>query len=289
MKGFAQADETRQPSYAARSQRKTLMSKLKVLDLFCKAGGCSRGYEMAGFEPVGVDINFQPRYPYSFLQADAIQLVNCLLRGGHFNTGGPGFAATSQHFYLNDFAFIHASPPCQAYSTLAAMHPGKKYPDQVGEVRRLLELTGLPYVIENVPKAPLQRESDLFGHGVLLCGSMFDLGVKRGELRRHRVFETNFPVQQPACRHRRVAVGVYGHGGHTGKPRMLYRKEASEAMEIDWMTRDEMAQAIPPAYTRFLGLQIASILASPNRSPFLGARLAVTRRPLLGPDEPLWK
>jgi DNA (cytosine-5)-methyltransferase 1 len=85
---------------------------------------------------------------------------------------------------------------------------------------------------------------------------MFGLGVKCGELRRHRAFESSLPLVQPSCAHQRPAVGVYGHGGHTGKHRMLYAAEAREAMQIDWMNRDEMAEAIPPAYTELIGRQL---------------------------------
>jgi len=124
----------------------------------------------------------------------------------------------------------------------------------IKQVRDLLKQTRKPYVIENVEGAPLQSSSDLFGnHGVLLCGSMFGLGVSRGYLRRHRLFETSFPIKQPCCRHKGLAVGVYGHGGHSGKHRMLYRDEAAQAMKINWMSRDEMCQAIPPAYTEYVG------------------------------------
>ena len=117
---------------------------------------------------------------------------------------------------------------------------------------RLVE-SGLPYVIENVEGAPLIAP-------LVLCGSMFGLGVARGYLRRHRLFECSFPILGPRCQHRGVAVGVYGHGGHSGKHRMLYRQEAAEAMGIDWMNRDELCQAIPPAYTYFVGRRLMEAL-----------------------------
>jgi DNA (cytosine-5)-methyltransferase 1 len=206
---------------------------MKCLDLFSCAGGAGEGYSRAGFDVTGIDIKPQPHNPHHFIQGDALQFLR-------------------EHG--REFDFIHASPPCQGYSTLAAMHPGKKWPKLIDQVRSLLKATGKHYVIENVETAPLNRESDLFGnHGVMLCGSMFGLGVERGFLRRHRIFETSFPVPQPECRHKGKAVGVYGHGGYTGKRRMLYREEASKAMGIDWMNRDEMCQAIPPAYTEWLG------------------------------------
>jgi len=207
------------------------MKRPLLLDLFCGAGGCAVGYHRAGFEVVGVDVKPQPRYPFVMVIANAMR----------------------PPFHMAAFDAIHASPPCQRYSVLAAMHPGSNYPDLLPQTRALLQSSGRPYVIENVETAPMDRHSGLFGFGVVLCGSMFGLGVSRGYLRRHRCFETSFPVAQPRCRHSGNAVGVYGHGGHSGKRRMLYRKEAAQAMGIDWMTRDEMTQAIPPAYTKFIG------------------------------------
>jgi DNA (cytosine-5)-methyltransferase 1 len=206
---------------------------MKMLDLFCGAGGAGEGYRRAGFEVTGVDIKPQPNNPHTFIQEDALEFLE--RHGGEFDA-------------------IHASPPCQGYSKLKTMHPEREYPLLIGPTRDLLKKIGKPYVIENVETAPLQSYSDLFGgHGVMLCGSMFGLGVERGFLRRHRLFETSFPVVQPSCSHRGPAVGVYGHGGHSGKHRMLYREEAAQAMQIDWMSRDEMCQAIPPAYTEYLG------------------------------------
>jgi DNA (cytosine-5)-methyltransferase 1 len=202
----------------------------RLLDLYCGAGGAAMGYHRAGFDVVGVDIADQPNYPFPFVQADALEL------------GYRGFDA------------IHASPPCQAYTKLAAMHPGRGYPLLIEPTRALLEATGLPWVIENVEGAPIAHHPTLDGaHGVVLCGSAWGLGVDRGELQRHRAFESNFSIEPAGCRHVRPAVGVYGHGGYSGKHRMLYRAEAAEAMQIDWMTRDEMTQAIPPAYTEYIG------------------------------------
>lgn len=220
---------------------------MRLLDLFCGAGGAGEGYRRAGFDVTGVDIKAQPNNPHRFIQAEALEYV-----AEH----GSGYDA------------IHASPPCQGYSNLRAMHPGREYPKLIGHVRGLLRKAGKPYVIENVEAAPLQKWSDLWGnHGVVLCGTMFGLGVERGHLRRHRIFETSFSVPQPACNHRGPAVGVYGHGSHSGKHRMLYRKEAALALGIDWMNRDEMCQAIPPAYTEYIGrelMRICTSLTPPN-------------------------
>lgn len=215
--------------------------KPALLDLFCGAGGAGYGYRLAGFDVTGVDIQPQPHNPHRFIQADALEY---LTDHGH------------------EYDAIHASPPCQGYSTLKAMHPNRQWPELIVPVREALRLTGKPYIIENVSSAPLQAFSDLFGnHGVILCGSMFDLGVKRGYLRRHRIFEASFPLPQPACNHRGPSVGVYGHGGHFGKHRMLNRKEAAMAMQIDWMNRDELSQAVPPAYTEWIGQRLIKHMA----------------------------
>lgn len=209
-----------------------MITRPRLLDLFCCAGGAGEGYRRAGFDVTGVDIERQPNNPHHFVQADALEYLSA---HGH------------------EFDAIHASPPCQGYSNLRAMHPGKEYPMLIEPVREWLKQIGKPYVIENVEGAPLQKYSDLFNnHGVVLCGSMFGLGVERGFLRRHRIFETSFPLPQLACNHRGPAVGVYGHGGRSGKHRMLYRKEAAAAMRIDWMNRDELCQAIPPRLPNIL-------------------------------------
>ena len=215
------------------------MSRPLLLDLFCGAGGAAVGYHRAGFDVVGVDIKPQSHYPFRFVQANAL---------------AP--AVTWEAFDA-----VHASPPCQHYSALAGMHPTREYPALIEPVRQMLTFWGKPFVIENVEHAPLQRASDLFGsHGVMLCGSAFGLGARGRQLRRHRLFESNRPLYQPPCQHQGEAIGVYGHGGHTGKHRMAYADEAREALGIEWMSRDEMTQAIPPAYTQFIGEQLLAIL-----------------------------
>jgi DNA (cytosine-5)-methyltransferase 1 len=205
----------------------------RALDLFCGVGGATRGLQLAGFHVTGIDHVPQPRYC-----GDAFVCCDALL----------------PPFRLSEFDLVWASPPCQAYSVLAAMHPGRIYPDLVADTRTMLQLGARHWVIENVPGAPLLEQNHLDGRcGVLLCGTMFGLGVERGELRRHRIFESSFPIGQPVCRHKRRAVGVYGHGGRSGKHRMLYRKEAAEAMQMPWSDRDGMTQAIPPAYSEWIG------------------------------------
>jgi DNA (cytosine-5)-methyltransferase 1 len=223
------------------------MIKLRLLDLFCGAGGAAMGYHRAGFEVVGVDIKPQPRYPFQFWQEDALELLARFIE-----LAAKGFAN------LKQFDAIHASPPCQAFSDLA-WHPQNKdviYPDLVTPLRPLLEATGLPYVIENVEGAPLNDP-------VMLCGSSVGLSV-----RRHRLFEANFPLMVPPCSHGQqkrqfkvwrhgremlsAVVPVYGTGG--GKAADSW----PEAMGIDWMTRAEMAEAIPPAYTELIGHQLMS-------------------------------
>ena len=220
----------------------------RLLDLFCGAGGCSVGYERAGFEVVGVDLGFQPNYPFEFHQADALEYLQELL----------------DHLYpFEAFDAIHASPPCQAYSVLrhAAEHKGSDYVDLVDDTRQLLKASGLPYVIENVPGAPLQAS-------VVLCGSMFGLKSNGRQLRRHRLFETNVPMMSPPCNHQGETIGVYG-GSPTGRytfgngaKKDYYNRrggyqgtiaEKREAMGIDWMNAREINQAIPPAYTEWLG------------------------------------
>lgn len=212
----------------------------RLLDLFCGAGGAGMGYSRAGFEVVGVDQRSMPRYPFEFVQGDALEYLSA---HGH------------------EFDAIHASPPCQAYSALRSLHPENEYPDLLAATRRLLIASGRPWVVENVPGAPMS--------GVTLCGSMFGLGAvcRDGafhQLRRHRFFESSAFILAPLCQHDGRPVGVYGNGG--GSEGRAYlpgingytgnAKERREAMGIDWMNRGELSQAIPPAYTEFIGRQL---------------------------------
>lgn len=230
--------------------------KPRLLDLFCGAGGAAMGYHRAGFEVIGVDIAHQPNYPFQSIEADALEVLGDLIGG----------------WQRSDFAAIHASPPCQAYSVATKAWNGRikraEHPDLVEPVRKLLDETGLPYVIENVPGAPLVG-------AITLCGSSFGLAV-----RRHRLFESNVALMAAPCAHHlqmerkypptrsdrttpaRV-VSVFGAGGGRAKNAALW----AEAMDIGWMSKHELAEAIPPAYTEHIGTQLLASLPSPSSPP----------------------
>ena len=211
---------------------------MRVLDLFCGAGGCSRGYHdgfaSAGIDVqiVGVDLSPQPNYPYEFVQADAMT------------------------FPLDGFDFIHASPPCQAYSVAAQgmRNAGKEYPDLLAPTRGRLEKVGVPWVIENVPGAPMRAD-------YRICGCQVGL-----ELRRVRWFETSWQgfCLMSSHHHPTPVVSVVGRGTPTWvRERLGFNptiRHYHEAMGIDWMNRNELSQAIPPAYTEFIAGQIAPSL-----------------------------
>lgn len=203
------------------------MSRPLLLDLFCCAGGVAMGYHRAGFDVVGVDITPQPRYPFAFVQGDALAY---LAEHGH------------------RFDAIHASPPCQAYTVARNFHK-REHPELVEPVRALLQRIGKPWVMENVPGSPLIPT-------VILCGTMFGLNVYR-----HRLFESNVMLLAPAHgRHTRPCTPV----GRAPKPGEVMTvaghfsgiEHARAAMGIDWMNRAELAQSIPPAYTEHIGRQL---------------------------------
>ncbi len=208
---------------------------MRLLDLFCGAGGAAMGYHRAGFDVVGVDIKPQKNYPFEFHCADAFDFLE-------------------QHG--QEFDVIHASPPCQAYSTMRVLNNHKQHPDLVPVIRPLLKAMGKPYIIENVPGAPME------GYVIQLCGSMFGLRSHRGYLQRHRLFEignTDMFAMPLACNHDGLAIGVYGHGsaGLLGqRMRTANRDEARVLMGTPTMLRDGMSQAIPPAYTEWIGTQL---------------------------------
>lgn len=207
-----------------------------MLDLFCGAGGAAWGYHQAleelgiNHEIVGVDIAPQKRYPFTFVQADA--LLYLAQHGGEYD-------------------FIHASPPCQRYSKARPLAK-RDYPELIVPVREALIKTGKAYCIENVPGAPLINPT-------LLCGTMFGL-----ELYRHRLFETSHEIDfRWDYGHGRTQDKLYGKqrkqdivmvcGNEQYKG---YRERAQKAMGIDWMTADELSEAIPPAYTEYIGRQM---------------------------------
>lgn len=218
---------------------------MKVLDLCCGAGGCSMGYDWAGFDVVGVDEAPQKHYPFEFIQADAFNYLRLE--------------------DLSEFDLIHASPPCQAYSKVCQVHRnnGKVYPDILKLIRSYLIRTDKPFVIENVPGAPLYRP-------VMLCGTMFDLKVIR-----HRLFESNFYIKPPGrCNHNgTVKNGDYFTvcGNGSGKDRATV-KVWSDAMDIHWMTRKELTQAIPPAYTRYIGNAFKTWVAKGGSNRLFGSQ-----------------
>lgn len=242
-----------------------LMTRPLLYDLYCGAGGATKGYQRAGFRVVGIDIMKQPRYcGDGFVEMDALEFLRRLMAGEYERP-----------------AAIHASPPCQAYSIANHAHRrgGAEYPDLVGSTRTMLASVGAPYIIENVVGAPLQDY-------VVLCGLSFGLAVLR-----HRLFESNVLLLAPPHEsHRGKRVGIdyeivvgggagsnsrkairkiFSVAGTAGKWRIWGDREISkgsiadwrEAMGIEWMNRRELTQAIPPAYTEFLGRQLIQICA----------------------------
>lgn len=217
---------------------------MRVLDLFCGAGGASQGYSDAGFEVVGVDINPQPHYPFEFRRGNA--LITLLAED------------------LSDYDLIHASPPCQAYSDLANRNGNaESWPRLVGAVRELLKDSGRPYVIENVEGAPIQNPA-------VLCGTMFP-GLR---VLRHRLFETTFHVDVLTHGSHPLVFTHDKRKGHYGKLDQNYSfvqvtgggncsvANARDAMGIGWMTKSEINEAVPPAYTQYLGEQFLRSSAS---------------------------
>jgi DNA (cytosine-5)-methyltransferase 1 len=221
---------------------------VRLLDLYCKAGGASKGYADAGFEVVGIDIKKQKRYPFEFIQADCLEILQDL-------------------DYLRTFDVIAASPPCQTHSRTKHLRDAQggttTKVDLIPQTREALIASGKPYVIENVPGAPLIKP-------VQFCGSSFGLKV-----RRHRLFESNLELTGSVCKHKEQGkpIGVYGAmndtaqgldkttgkyviGGSTAKT----VEEARQAMGIEWMIWGELVEAIPPVYTHTIGKQLIDLL-----------------------------
>jgi len=201
--------------------------KPRIADLFCGAGGAAMGLHRAGFEVVGFDIEPMPRYPFEFHQQDALA-VN-----------------------LSGFDAVWASPPCQAYSPMSRNR--QQHPDLYVPTRDLLTIAGLPYIFEYVIGAPYES-------GIVLCGSMFNLVV-----RRHRNMETNWAISPPSrCRHEEQGrpITVTGHGG--GKPSKHswkgVKREWPQYMGMPWVTPAECTQAIPPVYSEYIGKQLMAVL-----------------------------
>lgn len=203
----------------------------KLLDLCCCAGGASMGYYRAGFKVTGVDLAPQPNYPFEFIRAD----FRCLT-----------------YDFLFQFNVIHASPPCQQYSrgSVLARKRGKQYPDLYPNAKRLLEAAGLPYVIENVLGSPAK--------GIRLYGDQFGLGVLR-----ERIFESNIHLVSHLPRNKQGSVITGEYVTVAGKNKRTDRW--AEAMGIDWAASNEIKEAIPPAYTEYLGLQIRTWLYEQRR------------------------
>ena len=217
-----------------------MSERLRLLDLFCCAGGAAKGYADAGFEVVGVDIAPQPNYPFEFHQSDALDFL-------------------SRH--AHEFDAVHASPPCQSYLNLGAVNRalGRKYEhaDLIEVTRSLLCSLDKPYVIENVEDA--RRE---LIDPVRVCGT----GLGR-PIRRHRLFESNVPLTGIACDHKAFSEPKYWTGWRpNGEHRLstvvqIYgnaggREHWPAALGVDWMTAKEMTECVPPSYTEHLGRQL---------------------------------
>jgi len=212
----------------------------RALDLFCGAGGATRGLQQAGYHVTGVDIMPQPRYcGDAFVRADAMT------------------------YPLKGFDFIWASPPCQGHTQMNN-DKSSHDPSMLGRMRRRLERQTIPWALENVVSASARAAMGPLAE--ILCGSMFGLGASHAgkfyQLQRHRlVLAGGFGPALPPCAHTEPVVGVYGgharcraakHGGRATRDPWDHRAVASEAMGIDWMTLSELSEAIPPAYSKWV-------------------------------------
>jgi DNA (cytosine-5)-methyltransferase 1 len=215
-----------------------------LLDLFCSAGGAAKGYTDAGFQVVGVDNNPQPRYPYEFQQGDAIAYLAA---------------------HGREFDAIHASPPCQSYSKGAGRAGTRdNHARLITVTHSLLRSIGRPWVIENIEQAARELPN-----GVMLCGSQFGLGVFR-----HRIFWSSFDLTPPSDHDHgggfigdgRYVTVTGNSGGRSTRDGIQHGRKVDweRAMRIDWMTTAELAQAIPPAYTAYVGAQLKVMVAAPT-------------------------
>jgi DNA (cytosine-5)-methyltransferase 1 len=219
-------------------------------DAFCGAGGATRGYQKAGAYMVGCDIKPQPRYVgEEFVEGDALELI-------------------ADADFMAQFDFVHASPPCQAHTAMNVMWNRREHEDLIGPTRELLMKTDLPYIIENVPGAPLRDP-------VVVCGASLGLRTETHDLARHRLFEANWPLMVPPCAHgSRPILGVYGDHARDRRrvpgapnPHRGQQLSAAEglaaarrAMDMPWANWRELSQAIPPAYTELIGHQLMAHL-----------------------------
>jgi DNA (cytosine-5)-methyltransferase 1 len=215
------------------------MTRPLLIDLYCCEGGAGKGYADAGFEVIGVDVKPQPRYPFEFIRQDALEFLNELLDDG-------------LPWPFDRLHAFHASPPCQADSKTQRIQ-GREHPRLIEKTREMLERLGLPYVIENVPGAPLRDPAEL-------CGTMFGL-----RLYRHRLFETNWPLTAPLHGEHylpQVKMGRSPGPHHILQPVGNFAgvAEAREAMGMPWASRDGLREAIPPAYTEYIGRQLMTVV-----------------------------
>jgi DNA (cytosine-5)-methyltransferase 1 len=211
-----------------------------LVDLYCGAGGASKGYANAGWDVLGVDLYPQKNYPYEFIQMDALAFLDAWLMA---DMGGDGRKIDG----------FHASPPCQAFSWAQRVR-AREHPDLIGPTRERLVASGRPWVIENVPGAPLNDP-------VMLCGAMFP-GLRTY---RHRLFETNFGLPQPQHPEHHAPQAKMGRPPKKGEFMHVVGHfsgvaAAREAMGIDWMKREELREALPPAYTEYVGDYMRSYL-----------------------------
>lgn len=237
------------------------MTRPKLLDLYSCEGGAAVGYDRAGFDVYGVDIEAQPRYPFAFYQSDALVVVRRLLLGEAIPfTHKDG---TVEWLTLSDFAAVHASPPCQAHSTITP--DPSKHEDLIPPTRELLMQLSVPWVMENVEGA-----KGALVHPMRLCGSSFNLRV-----RRHRLFESNVWLTSIPCDHGTQGrpIGVYGDhpqddaeyrrpDGTRRGSKARDNAEGSDAMGgMSWASWHGLTQAIPPAYSEWIGGQLLDHLA----------------------------
>lgn len=223
----------------------------RLLDLFCCQGGAAKGYHDAGFEVVGVDISPQPRYPYEFIQADAIEVLR---------TGRAG------NLRVADFDAGHASPPCQDHSETRDFGGDHGTGWMLAATLDLFRGYRFPWIVENVATAPLPHQDDLFGaNGLTLCGCMFP--NLRGLLYEDRVFQTSFGIPQPHHVRHRWPQTVMGRPPVPGECMQITGHfsnvpEGRRRMGAGWMTQDGLAQAIPPAYTEYIGGELLERIGS---------------------------